>query len=50
LTSIKPWAAAFRKLGVNLALAQDSYRTMKLPPGVNPATAAKFLTLSATAG
>jgi hypothetical protein len=41
----RPWVAAARELGVNPALAQDACRNNRLPPNVNPAATARFLTL-----
>ena len=48
LEPTKPWCAASRELGVNLALAQDSYRVMKLPPNLKPVAVARFLTVAAS--
>jgi hypothetical protein len=41
----RPWVAAARELGVNTAVAQDAFRSNKLPPNLNPGATARFLTL-----
>jgi hypothetical protein len=42
-----PWRAIVREFGINEALAQDAHRTQKLPPGVGPEAAARFLEMAA---
>ena len=41
------WAAVARELGIDEATAQTAHKNCKLPPNINPAAAARFMTLPA---
>jgi hypothetical protein len=49
LEPTRPWIAVSRELSINEALAQRAYRAKLVPPGLNPAAAARFLTLAVPA-
>jgi hypothetical protein len=42
-----PWRAIVREFGINEAVAQDAYRTRKLPPGITGDAVSRFLELPA---
>ena len=45
MTPGRPWMAASRELGVNVAVAQDAFRGNRLPPNLNPVATERFMAL-----